>query len=613
MVPSLRQRSPSTADDGLATTVSNHIGLAYFEALVRRLAVALDAGFACVARHEPETGRLLPVASHSTDDAHDWPAALDGAPWPLVLAGVTVLQADGADALYAGNTALAGVCACAGTPLVDAGGRTLGLIAVLGRRPFAQPAMVALVLELFAERAAAELERLAAERELQRTGAALRRQQLALLRIVHAELLVEAEADTALARIAEIAGETLDADRAEIWQADAAFGQVRRCASWHHRHGRGHDHDHDSPALDTRDCPGFVGTLRAQMLLDGSDPRHAQALAEWRALAPPDSEAGASVLVLGISSGRTLHGLLQLECRRTAAARVWGIDELGFARSVCDLLALTLVTRALRRTVAELEASQQRYRALYEDIDTLARERLQALETHQQRMHQMQRQFVYMASHELRTPLAIIDSAAQRILRRADNLSRTELVERIGRIRAAVSRMGYLVDSTLDVARFESGTVSYRPGPVDPAALLTRVCQQQQELAPHHRIACRFEGLPPSMSGDAGLLEQVFANLLSNAVKYSPDADEIEVHAFADATRLVVRVCDHGVGIPAQEMPRLFEKFFRASTAVGIPGTGIGLNITRQIVDLHGGILTVDSHVGTGTTFTVKLPLPSAA
>ena len=170
MVPSLRQRSPSTADDGLATTVSNHIGLAYFEALVRRLAVALDAGFACVARHEPETGRLLPVASHSTDDAHDWPAALDGAPWPLVLAGVTVLQADGADALYAGNTALAGVRACAGTPLVDAGGRTLGLIAVLGRRPFAQPAMVALVLELFAERAAAELERLAAERELQRTG-----------------------------------------------------------------------------------------------------------------------------------------------------------------------------------------------------------------------------------------------------------------------------------------------------------------------------------------------------------------------------------------------------------------------------------------------------------
>lgn len=612
MVPSLRQRSPSAADDGLATTVSNHIGLAYFEALVRRLAVALDAGFACVARHEPETGRLVQVASHVTDDAHDWPAALEGAPWPLVLAGVTVLQADGADALYAGNAALAGVRACAGTPLVDAAGRTLGLIAVLGRRPFQQPAMVGLVLELFAERAAAELERLAVERELQRTGAALRRQQLALLRIVHAELLVETEADTALARIAEIAGETLDAERAEIWQADADAGQLQRRAFWRRSHGRGNG----GPALATRGCPGFVGTLRAQMLLDGSDPRHAQALAEWQALAPPDPEAGASVLVLGISSGRTLHGLLQLECRRTADAtntRVWGIDELGFARSVCDLLALTLVTRTLRQTVAELEASQQRYRALYEDIDTLARERLQALETHQQRMHQMQRQFVYMASHELRTPLAIIDSAAQRILRRADNLSRTELVERIGRIRAAVSRMGYLVDSTLDVARFESGTVSYRPGPVDPAALLTRVCQQQQELAPHHRIACRFEGLPPSMSGDAGLLEQVFANLLSNAVKYSPDADEIEVHAFADATRLVVRVCDHGVGIPAQEMPRLFEKFFRASTAVGIPGTGIGLNITRQIVDLHGGILTVDSHVGTGTTFTVKLPLPSAA
>lgn len=599
-------RSSPGTDDGLATTFSNRTGLAYFEALVCRLGAALDADFACVARVDADGETLVPVASHAAA-GRDWPAALTGAPWPLVLAGASLLRADGAGSLYADNPAFAGIRACAGTPLVDAGGRTLGLIAVMSRRPFAQPPMVGFVLELFAERAAAELERLAAERQLRRTEAALRRQQLALLRIVHAELLIETEADTALARIAEITGETLDAACTGIWQADADFARLRRRAGWSARNGRSSD---SVPVLDAGRCPGFVGSLRAQTLLDSCDARHAGAFAEWQALDPSSGDGGAR-LVLGISSGRTLHGLLQIEL--PARTHAWSLDELGFARSVCDLLALCLVTRALHRTVAEREASERRYRDLYEHIDAVARERLQALETHQQRMHQMQRQFVYMASHELRTPLAIIDSAAQRILRRADTIPHAELIERVGKIRAAVSRMGFLVDSTLDVARFESGTIGYRPGPVDIGALLERVCQQQQELAAHHRIERRFEALPATMSGDAGLLEQVFANLLSNAVKYSPDADGIDVQACGEATRVVIRVRDHGVGIPQSELPRLFEKFFRASTAVGIPGTGIGLSITRQIVELHGGILSVDSTVGTGTTFTVKLPLPAAS
>lgn len=590
----------------LTGTVSNRVGLAYFEALVRRLGTALEADFACVASLDAASSRLGIIACHAAgDDAAHWAAALDGPPWPLVLAGATLLHADGIAALHPDNPALAGARACAGTPLLDADGRTLGLIAVLGRRPFAQPRMVGFVLELFAERAAAELERLAAERELRRTEEALRRQQLALLRIVHAELLIETEAETALVRIAELAGETLGADRTEIWQGEADFTTVQRRACWSRTHGRASG----GPTLVTARCPGYFGALRAQTLLDSSDTRHGPALAEWDALGLADTGAGAS-LVFGISSGRTLHGLLRFECQR--GPRAWSLDELGFARSVCDLLALALVSRALRHTVVELEASERRYRELYEDIERRASERLQELQAHQHWVHQMQRQFVYMASHELRTPLAIIDSAAQRVLRRADVIPREELVERIGKIRAAVSRMGYLVDSTLDAARFESGKVTFRPEPFDLAALLERVCQQQQELAAHHRIALRFDGLPATAIGDAALLEQVFANLISNAVKYSPEADSIEISAHGDAARVIVTVRDRGVGIPAQELPRLFEKFYRASTAVGIPGTGIGLNIARQIVDLHGGIIAVDSTVGAGTTFSVKLPLPEA-
>ncbi len=108
---------------------------------------------------------------------------------------------------------------------------------------------------------------------------------------------------------------------------------------------------------------------------------------------------------------------------------------------------------------------------------------------------------------------------------------------------------------------------------------------------------------------DAGSLEQVFTNLLSNAVKYAPNAPDIEVMARILDDRVAISVRDHGFGIDADELNRVGERFFRARTSSGTAGTGIGLNLVKTLVEMHGGTFSVESKKGEGSTFTIYLPI----
>lgn len=111
------------------------------------------------------------------------------------------------------------------------------------------------------------------------------------------------------------------------------------------------------------------------------------------------------------------------------------------------------------------------------------------------------------------------------------------------------------------------------------------------------------------INGDPQLLDLIFTNLLSNAVKYSGNSHRVEVCIGRAGERATIVIRDYGVGIPTAEIPQLFSRFFRASTAKGIPGTGIGLNLAKELVVLHGGEIDVTSQLGQGTSFTVKLPI----
>lgn len=226
-------------------------------------------------------------------------------------------------------------------------------------------------------------------------------------------------------------------------------------------------------------------------------------------------------------------------------------------------------------------------------------------------LNKMQTEFVSMASHEFRTPLTIIDGVSRRLEKRADRLSPDEIRERSATLRSTVTPMTMLVERTLDASRLSSGRIKLTPERFNLPALMEDVVGRQKELAPAHTIEMVIDGLPETLFADARLMDNVVTNLMSNAVKYSGDSQFVRVTGSQDDTHAIIAVRDHGIGIPADELPKIFQRFFRASTSTGIPGTGIGLNLVKSLIDMHHGEVTLDSVEGEWTEFTVRLPIKS--
>jgi signal transduction histidine kinase len=279
------------------------------------------------------------------------------------------------------------------------------------------------------------------------------------------------------------------------------------------------------------------------------------------------------------------------------------ISETGRRDEIGEMAQAAVV---FRNNAIELMRSQR----------TLARQAAMLEEqlAQEQRLALLQRNFVSMASHEFRTPLTIIDGHAQRLIKTKDTLPPAAIGERAGKIRAAVLRLTHLIDNLLNSARlFDGGaTLYFHPAEMDMAALLREVCQLHREMVPGAEIAERLSGAAMPMIGDAKLLYQLFSNLLSNAVKYSPGGGAIEVEAEVRADEIVVVVADRGIGIPANDMERLFERYHRGGNVSGIVGTGVGLYLVKMVADLHRGRVEVTSAEGAGSRFTVHLPVKPA-
>ncbi|HEY0385111.1 MAG TPA: ATP-binding protein, partial [Pyrinomonadaceae bacterium] len=170
-----------------------------------------------------------------------------------------------------------------------------------------------------------------------------------------------------------------------------------------------------------------------------------------------------------------------------------------------------------------------------------------------------------------------------------------------------------MINDYLDITKLESGARPLRLVPVRIAALIERVLLLLDPLAAQReiRIVRRLAPNLPALLADADLIAQALTNLIANAIKYSPVKTEIIVEARTASDALLIEVTDHGYGIPAEAIQRIFEKFYRVPRVEDAdqPGTGLGLALVREIVELHGGRLTVESEVGTGSTFSVRLPL----
>jgi len=222
----------------------------------------------------------------------------------------------------------------------------------------------------------------------------------------------------------------------------------------------------------------------------------------------------------------------------------------------------------------------------------------------------LQRQFVSMVSHEFRTPLTIIDATAQRLLRKCRQEIEIERVEQgLGKVRDSVKRLTGLIESTLDATKIELGKITYNPSEIDVTAVVEEAVQMQTEINSGRLIELDIPERPILMQGDARLLNQVMTNLLSNALKYSDAPAMVRATCFQDGEVVRITVSDDGVGIPQDELEKLFNRFFRASTSQGKPGTGIGLYLVKHLIDLHGGEIGVTSKEGQGTTFHFALPV----
>jgi two-component system, sensor histidine kinase and response regulator len=268
------------------------------------------------------------------------------------------------------------------------------------------------------------------------------------------------------------------------------------------------------------------------------------------------------------------------------------IGTFGISR---DVTAQVEAEKALTRQARQLSAQNERLR----ELDGLKDE------------------FLGLVSHELRTPLTSIIGYA-RLLRdeRTSNLNTDQFTEVIQRNAQHLLR---LVEDLLFLSRNQPGEMAVELRSADLADITAGAVEEMRPEAQRKHIGLTFPAAAvPRFAVDPARIAQLLGNLISNAVKFTPEGGKVEVSLGMEGEQAVLAVADTGVGIPAADRERIFERFFRTALATRevIPGTGLGLAIAKDIVTAHHGTITVDSDEGRGSTFTVRLPrqaLPGTA
>jgi len=270
-----------------------------------------------------------------------------------------------------------------------------------------------------------------------------------------------------------------------------------------------------------------------------------------------------------------------------------------------DRLTATLTTIT---TQLDLALERERLRAAEREAATALSEQNERL----RELDRMKDQFVSTVSHELRTPLTSMIGYLELTLDGEAGELTEEQQQFLGIVSRNCTRLNKLIDDILFVSRVDAGRLSLDPEWVGIDEVAWSAVESAQAAADKKDVTLHFasNGELPPYCGDYTRLTQMFDNLLTNAIKFTPEGGEVTVSVAQRGESLHLEVADTGLGIPEDEVGRLFERFFRASTGTSIQGTGLGLPIVKSIVEVHGGSISVASEPGAGTTFAVDLPLP---
>lgn len=262
-----------------------------------------------------------------------------------------------------------------------------------------------------------------------------------------------------------------------------------------------------------------------------------------------------------------------------------------------ELVSLRWLLRDIgesKRTQAKLQWAEEAMR------QALAKER---------EFSELKSRLLTITSHEFRTPLATIHSSAELLEYYRHLWSEQRQQTHLRRIQTSVMHITQLLNDVLVLSQDETGKLEFNPTPINLVEFCRDLLEElQQSDRSQHAIVFNSECECTPANLDAKLLRQILSNLFSNCLKYSPIGSTVRFSVTTANEQAIFQTQDSGIGIPAADIEHIFEPFHRASNTANIPGMGLGMSIVKQAVDLHGGEITVESAIGTGTTFTVILP-----
>jgi signal transduction histidine kinase len=286
-----------------------------------------------------------------------------------------------------------------------------------------------------------------------------------------------------------------------------------------------------------------------------------------------------------------------------AAVRQGAEDYLVKRQVNAELLARSLCYAIERKQVSE--TLRKVNEALAMQVQERTAELMKAKE-----LNQLKSEFVSILSHDFRSPLNSILLSTGLLQNSQDQLTEERRLTHFQLIRSAITNMAHLLDEVSLIGKADSGQLQCQLTPLDLAAFCRQLFDELRLSSDeNYEFLFSQQGELPQALWDENFLRHILHNLLSNAIKYSPRGGLVQFDLIAQETTLTIQVQDQGIGVPREDQPRLFEPFYRARNVDNIPGTGLGLAIARKCVEAHGGQISVQSEVGVGTTFVVRLPI----